>query len=216
MTRHLLEPVGTESVAGVVRRLGAIPAKDEGLAELAIRMRQTRSRSGQIASALAEGRIIKSYVFRGGTHFLAPEDAGAYLALRASGRQWELPSWQEYYELKPTDWPAFRATVREALMDGPLTIKELGAAVTRKAAYRHWRPVFDEGAGTLIKPLTWQGDISFGPPRDGQHTSSGSITLRDGRGSGTSTRLGRTRSGRTFARTGRRPWPTSTTGSATA
>ena len=32
------------------------------------------------------------------------------------------------------------------------------------------RPVFDEGAGTLIKPLTWQGDMSFGPPRDGQHT----------------------------------------------
>jgi hypothetical protein len=170
MARHLLEPVGTESVAGVVRRLGAVPAKDESLAELAIRMRQTRSRSGQVASALAEGRIIKSYAFRGGTHYLSPEDAGAYLALRASGRQWDLPSWQEYYELRPTDWPAFRETVREALTDGPLTIKELGAAVTRKAAYRHLRPVFDEGAGTLIKPLTWQGDMSFGSPRDGQRT----------------------------------------------
>ncbi len=32
------------------------------------------------------------------------------------------------------------------------------------------KPVFDEGAGTLIKPLTWQGDMSFGPPRDGLHT----------------------------------------------
>jgi hypothetical protein len=32
------------------------------------------------------------------------------------------------------------------------------------------KPVFDEGAGTLVKPLTWQGDMSFGPPRDGQHT----------------------------------------------
>ena len=51
-----------------------------------------------------------------------------------------MPSWQEYYQLKPTDWPAFRETVREALTDGPLTLEELGAAVTRKATYRHLRP----------------------------------------------------------------------------
>ena len=60
--------------------------------------------------------------------------------------------------------------VREALAGGPLTVGELGAAVTRKAAYRHLRPVFDDGAGTLVKPLAWQGDMSFGPPRDGHHT----------------------------------------------
>ena len=42
--------------------------------------------------------------------------------------------------------------------------------MARHRAYRHLKPVFDEGAGTLIKPLTWQGDMSFGPPRDGQHT----------------------------------------------
>ena len=30
--------------------------------------------------------------------------------------------------------------------------------------------MFAAGAGTLIKPLTWQGDISFGPRRDGSPT----------------------------------------------
>ncbi len=170
MRRHLLEPVGKESVAGVVGRLGAVPAMDEGLAELAVRMRRTRSRRGEVARALGEGRIIKSFAFRGATHYLSPEDGGAYLALRASGRQWERRSWQDYYELRPTDWPAFRETVREALTGGPMTVGELGAAVTRRAAYRHLRPVFDDGAGTLVKPLTWQGDMSFGPPRDGKHT----------------------------------------------
>ena len=103
-------------------------------------------------------------------HYLSPEDGGAYLALRAAGRQWELASWHKYYKLGAADWPAFRESVREALEQGPLTITELGAAVTRKAAYRHLRPVFDDGAGTLIKPLMWQGDMSFGPLRDGQHT----------------------------------------------
>ena len=37
MERHLLDPVGGESVAGVVRRLGAVLSMDESLAELAVR-----------------------------------------------------------------------------------------------------------------------------------------------------------------------------------
>ena len=114
--------------------------------------------------------MIKAFAFRGSMHYLSPEDGGIYLALRSAGRQWELPSWVEYYRLAPSDWPDFRAAVREALSDGPLTIAELGEALARHRAYRHLKPVFDEGAGTLIKPLTWQGDMSFGPPRDGQHT----------------------------------------------
>jgi hypothetical protein len=47
---------------------------------------------------------------------------------------------------------------------------ELGEVLARRRAYRHLKPVFDEGAGTLMKPLTWLGDVSLGPPRDGQHT----------------------------------------------
>jgi DNA-binding transcriptional ArsR family regulator len=170
MQRQLLEPVGRESVADVVRRLGAVLAMDDSAAELAVRVRRTHSRAGEVVRALEDGRLIKAFAFRGAMHYLSPEDGGAYLALRSAGRQWELPSWQEYYGLRAGDWPAFREKVRQALANGPLTVGELGAAVTRTAAYRHLRPVFDEGVGTLIKPLTWQGDMSFGPPRSGQHT----------------------------------------------
>ena len=143
---------------------------DESLAELAVRVRRTRSQPGELARALAEGSVVKAFAFRGSMHYLSPADGGAYLALRSAGRQWELPSWREYYWLEPGDWPAFRAAVREALSDGPLTIAELGAAVARHRRYRHLRPVFDDGAGTLVKPLTWQGDMSFGLPRDGRLT----------------------------------------------
>jgi hypothetical protein len=114
--------------------------------------------------------VVKAFAFRGAVHYLSPEDGGAYLALRAAGRQWERSSWVEHYRLTPQAWPAFRQAVRETLADGPLTIAELGAAVTRHRAYRHLRPVFEEGAGTLVKPLTWQGDMGFGPPRDGRAT----------------------------------------------
>jgi hypothetical protein len=170
LERHLLDPVGSESVAEVVRRLGAVLSMDESLAELAVRTRRTTSRSGELAKALADGTVIKAFAFRGSMHYLSPEDGGIYLALRSAGRQWELPSWVEHYRLTASDWPDFRAAVREALSDGPLTIPELGDVLTRHRAYRHLKPVFDEGVGTLVKPLTWQGDMSFAPPRDGQHT----------------------------------------------
>jgi len=170
LERHLLDPVGSSSVADVVRRLGAVLSMDESLADLAVRTRSTTARGGDLAQALADGSVIKAFAFRGSMHYLSPEDGGVYLALRSAGRQWELPSWVDYYRLAPSDWPDFRAAVREALSDGPLTIAELGDALTRHTAYAHLGAVFDEGAGTLIKPLTWQGDMSFGPPRDGQHT----------------------------------------------
>jgi Winged helix DNA-binding domain len=170
LRQQLLDPIGTESVAGVVRRLGAIPAQPDAAAELAVRTRRQRSRSGEVARALAEGRIIKTFAFRGATHLLTPEDGGAYLALRGASRMWELPSWQSYYNLTPADWPLLREAVREALAGGPLTRDELGAAVTARARFRHLGFAFGEGSGTLLKPLGWQGDMSFGPPRDGHAT----------------------------------------------
>jgi hypothetical protein len=170
LRRQLLDPVGTESVAGVVRRLGAVPAQPDAAAELAVRTRRVRSRSGEVARALAEGRIIKTFAFRGATHLLTPEDAGAYLALRAASRMWELPSWQRHYGLQPADWPRLREAVREALAGGPLARDELGAAVTARPRFRHLGFAFAEGSGTLLKPLAWQGEMSFGPPRDGRAT----------------------------------------------
>lgn len=170
LERHYLDPVGSQSVADVVRRLGAVPSMDEGLAELAVRTRRTASEPGELAAALAAGEVIKAFAFRGSMHYLSPEEGGISLSLRAAGRQWERASWVEHYRLSASAWPDFRAAVREALNDGPLTVAELGEVVTTHRAYRHLKPVFDQGAGTLIKPLTWQGDMSLGPARDGRPT----------------------------------------------
>lgn len=170
MERQLLDPVGSGSVTEVVRRLGAVLSMDESLAELAVSARRSVPRTGDLASSLADGEVINAFAYRGAMHYLAPEEGGIYLAIRSAGRQWELPSWVEYYRLTPSDWPDFRAAVRAAVSDGPLTLAELGQALARKRAYRHLKPVFDEGAVTLIKPLSWQGDLSLGPPRDGRRT----------------------------------------------
>jgi hypothetical protein len=166
--RQLLEPVGTCPAEDVVRRLGALPAQSD--VELAVRTRQQSPRPGELVDALRDGRLLRTFAFRGAVHLLTPEEGGAYLALRGAGRQWELPSWQEYYGLAAADWPAFREAVREALHDGPLTPDELGAALSARPAYAHLREIFANEPWTLLKALAWQGDLTFGPSREGRST----------------------------------------------
>jgi hypothetical protein len=170
LRRQLLDPVGTGSVVDVVERMGAVPAWPEQAMEVGIGTRRTGGRVGDAARALAEREVVKVFAFRGAVHLMTPQDAGAYLVVRASNRQWELKSWREFYRLEADDWPAFRAYVRDALDDGPLTRAELAAALGRSRRYRHLRAVVEEGNTTLLKPLSWQGDLGFGPPRDGQET----------------------------------------------
>lgn len=170
LDRHLLAPLGCGSAADVVRRLGAVLSSDSALAELATGTRQRSPRPGDLAQSLADGEVINVFAYRGALHYMSTEDAGTYLALRAAGRQWERPSWVEHYGLAPDDWPDFRAAVRDALKNGPVQFDELAESVTARRAYRHLRPGFDDGASTLLKPLTWHGDLGFGPPSDGRRT----------------------------------------------
>ena len=164
MRQQLLDPIGKESVVSVVKRLAAVQSS---AAELSIRARQLRSSSGELDRALVEGHLIKTFAFRGATHFMTPEDAGIYLALRASSRMWEIPSWQKFYKLKPSHWPDLRKAVREALADGPKTKAELKVAVTAHRQFAHLGFAFSK---TLLKPLAWLGEMSFGSPRDGKTT----------------------------------------------
>ena len=170
LRQQLLDPVGTGSVADVVERLGAVPAWPDAAAELAVAARRTGGRSGDATRALAAGQVVKVFAFGGATHLMTPRDAGAYLAVRASSRMWELPSWESFYELAPSDWPRFREYVRRALADGPLTRSELADALARSSRYRHLATVVAEGNTTLLKPLTWQGDMGLGAVRDGETT----------------------------------------------
>ncbi|MEO6572000.1 MAG: crosslink repair DNA glycosylase YcaQ family protein [Ilumatobacteraceae bacterium] len=214
--RHLLEAPSAGSVADVVRRLGAVLATDGSLCELAVRTRLRTSSAGDLAQAVADGEVIEVFAFRGARHYLAADEGGMYLALRSAGRQWELASWVEHYGLTPSDWPEFRSTVRGVLIEGTLTVAELGQALTLHASYRHLRPVFDTGAGTLIKSLTWQGDVSFGPRRDGQQTLQRLDSNPSGEAFLISRKPAEAPSRHTSARMVRQRSTTSTTGSARA
>lgn len=160
---------GAGSVEDVLDRLGAVPAQS-GDAELAVRRRMADPAPGAVASALRDGRLIKTYAFRGATHLMAPEHAGRHLALRAAGRMWERPGWVSHYGLEPRDWPALREVVRGLVADGPVTRAQLVDGVTAHARFAHLGPGLLHTSDTLLKPFAWQGDICFGPALDGKVT----------------------------------------------
>jgi hypothetical protein len=157
-------------VAGVVRRLGGVQAQVASAAELAVRVRRLKSRRGEVAAALARGRLIKTWAMRGTLHLLTPEEGGAFLSLMASGRSWERPSWQKHFGVSPDQIESLRGVVRQALDGRVLTREELVATVTRDRRLAHVGEVLASGWGTLLKPLAWQGDLAFGPQRGNRVT----------------------------------------------
>jgi hypothetical protein len=176
LRRQLLDPVGTEPVEEVVRRLGAVQAQHGWAAELSIRTRRQDSEPGEVARARAEGRLIMTFAFRGATHLMTPEDGGVYLALRAASRQWELKSWREYYGLEPADWPSLHETVRDALAAAPLTVKEIVPAIAARPRFAHLGPILADNPWSVMKALAWHGVLAFGPLQGRQQT----LQLLDG------------------------------------
>jgi hypothetical protein len=177
MRRQLLEPVGDLETTDVVRRLCGVQAQVASSAELAVRIRQQASRPGEVGRAVAEGRLIKTWAMRGTLHLLTPEEAGLFLSLMASGRTWELPSWQRYFGLTPKHWERFRPAVREALDGKVLTREELAAVVVATPGLAHIGKELASGWGTLLKPLAWQGDIVFGPSQGNRVTFTSPRTV---------------------------------------
>jgi winged helix DNA-binding protein len=170
MRRHLLDPVGDQPVAAVVRRLCGVQSQVASYAELCVRVRRKTSKPGEIARALGEGRLIKTWAMRGTLHLLTPEDAGIFLSLIAAGRLWERRSWQTYFGVTPKQLDDLRAVVRETLDGKALTRAELIEAVTARRGYGHLGDALRGGWGTLLKPYAWQGDLCFGPSQGNRVT----------------------------------------------
>ncbi len=170
MGKHLLDPVGTLPVDGVVRRLCGVQSQVASSADLAVRVRRQTSRPGEVGRALAGGRLVKTWAMRGALHVLVPDQAGIFLSLIASGRSWERPSWVRAFGATPEVMEALRGAVRDVLDGRALTREELIAAVTARPGLGHVGEALRSGWGTLLKPLAWQGDLCYGPS-DGQRVT---------------------------------------------
>ena len=166
--QHLLS--GAASAPEVVRTLAAVSMNGSD-PDLAVRRRLAASGTpGEVRRCLADGRLLRTFSFRGSVQLMAPETAGHYLALRAAGRQWELRSWVEHYRLPAEAWPELRAIVREVVQAGPVPPQAVADALSGNRRLGHLAPELAQPNITLIKPLAWQGDIVLGPDLDGPLT----------------------------------------------
>jgi hypothetical protein len=159
--QHLLG--GADDATEVVRTLAAVSVFGSD-PDLSVRRRLAApGPPGEVQRALADGRLVRTFSFRGSVQVMAPETAGAYLAVRSAGRQWERKSWVEHYRLAAHDWPDLRAAVREIVADGPVPPQAVADALAGSARFGHLAPEFAAPNHTLLKPFAWQGDIALGP-----------------------------------------------------
>lgn len=172
LERQHLGGTGAGSVVDVIDVLVAVPSWS-GDAALATGLRLEPSVAtgveGELATALADGVLVRVFTFRGATHLMTPRQAADHLALRAAGRMWERASWVDFYRVTPQEWPELRAAVREALAAGPLPLAEMADAVATDPRWAHLRDPLST-PGTFVKPFFWQGDVCFGPSVDGSPT----------------------------------------------
>ena len=163
--QHLL--TGASSATEVVRTLAAVSVFGSD-PDLAVRRRlASPGEPGEVQRALADGRLMRTFSFRGSVQVMAPETGGTYLALRSAGRQWELRSWVDHYRLEPDDWPDLRAIVREVVSDGPVRPQAVAEELAGSRRFAHLAGEFAAENHTLIKPLAWQGDVALGPDLTG-------------------------------------------------
>jgi hypothetical protein len=163
--QHLL--AGATEATEVVRTLAAVSAFGSD-PDLSVRRRlASPGAPGEVQRALVDGRLMRTWSFRGSVQVMAPDTAGTYLAVRSAGRQWARKSWVEHYRLAADDWPDLRAVVREVVADGPVPPQAVADALAGSARFGHLAREFAEPNHTLLKPLAWQGDIALGPDLTG-------------------------------------------------
>jgi hypothetical protein len=153
----------------VVDRLCGVQAQVASAADLAVRVRLVapRGRSvpdpGAVSSAVASGEVFKTWAMRGTLHLLTPDSGRNVLALMASGKSWERPSWQRYFGLSPKEMERLREAIYDVLGKGPMTREELIGAITARPGLGHAAEQLASGWGTLLKPAAWNGLLAFGP-----------------------------------------------------
>jgi hypothetical protein len=91
MDRHFLDrPRGVDPVQ-IMGRLSGVQAQVASSAALALAVRRAE-READVAGALFDRSLVKTWAMRGTLHLLRSEDAPAYLSLIASARTWLTPS----------------------------------------------------------------------------------------------------------------------------
>jgi hypothetical protein len=170
LRRQFVDPQAGGSVAEVVSRLCGVQAQVASAAETAIRLRQAAPETGEVARALTDGTVIKTWAMRGTLHLLQSAEAPALLSLMARARPWARPAWQKAFGLTVADVDALTVAVAELLDGQVLSRDELVTAIVAEPRFSGLEQPLRSGWGTVLKPLAWQGVLCYGPSRGSRVT----------------------------------------------
>ncbi|MFF8725793.1 winged helix DNA-binding domain-containing protein [Streptomyces sp. NPDC015171] len=162
LRRQYLEPLTDPDPVEVVGRLCGVQAQVTSSAELAIALRRATADQGGLASALAEGALMKTWAMRGTLHWVTPGEGADFLSLLASARTWEKPAWTREFGATPQQVSDLVEKVSEILHGAELTREELAAELIRDRRFTGMEKQLRSGWGALLKPLAWQGALCHG------------------------------------------------------
>ncbi|GII00491.1 winged helix DNA-binding domain-containing protein [Planobispora takensis] len=171
LRRQFVDPVAGGEAVSVVRRLSGVQAQVASSAELAVAVRQARPRRGEIGQALwRERTLVKTWTARGTLHLVPADELASYAAVLGSFRHWDKGSWQRGHGVTAAEVAAIVEAVPRALEGRTLTREELVEGVIEVTGDVHLRQALTSGWGALLKPLSFLGELCYGPPREGRVT----------------------------------------------
>jgi hypothetical protein len=170
LERQFVGGTGADAVS-VVRRLCGVQSQVASAADLAIAVRQADPRAGEVETALwGERTLRKTWLMRGTLHLVPADELAMYCGALGSLRLWEKGSWQRGHGVTAAEIEAIVDTVPRVLGERALTRDELVEAVIDSTGDAHLREALTSGWGMLLKPLSFLGELCYGPPREGRVT----------------------------------------------
>ncbi|GAA3440972.1 winged helix DNA-binding domain-containing protein [Planomonospora venezuelensis] len=174
LKRQFVAPVAGADAVSVVRRLTGVQAQVASSARLAVAVRQAEPRRGELDEALWRDRtLVKTWTARGTLHLVPADELPCYAAVLGSFRHWEKGSWQRGHGVTADEVAAVLDAVPRALAGRSLTREELVEAVIEVTGDAHLKEALTSGWGALLKPLSFLGELCYGPPREGKVTFAG-------------------------------------------
>jgi hypothetical protein len=171
LKRQFVGPVAGPDAVSVIRRLTGVQAQVASSAELAVAVRSADPRPGEIDRALWQDRtLVKTWTARGTLHLVSADELASYAAVLGSFRNWDKGSWQRGHGVTAAEVAAILDAVPKALAGRTLTREELVEGVIEVTGDAHLKEALTSGWGALLKPLSFLGELCYGPPREGRVT----------------------------------------------
>lgn len=160
-SQRLAAPV--DGAEQVVRSLLAVQAENPSQSAWAVATRTTSPRQGDLADAIADGRVLRTHVLRPTWHYVPADDAQWLLELTAPR---VLPTVDQQLAPLADGMTALTDAVEEALAEASdRTRSELAGALADRGAELTGMQLM-----LLLAHLELHGVVCSGVPRDGEHT----------------------------------------------